>query len=359
MSKDYYKILGVEKGATENQIKAAFRKLAHQYHPDKPTGDEAKFKEINEAYQVIGNAEKRQQYDQFGADFQQQGGFGGNVNWDDFMRYSRGGQANGDFGDLGDIFGDIFGFSSGRSRSTGTRQRAGDDISLEMTIDFRDAVFGIQREIPISRSVICDHCHGNMAEPGTALDTCGVCKGQGQVVRVQRTFLGAFQTATVCNNCNGTGSIVQKKCTKCHGQGKLHEEKKLDIKIPAGIDDGMTLRLRGQGQAGSHGGPTGDLYIRIRVRADKVFDREGYDLFRELPISFTSAALGGTVEVETLDGKVDMEIPAGTQPNTKLRLRGHGVPTDRGRGDLYVHLIVEIPKKLSKKQREMLEKFDE
>ncbi len=368
MSKDYYKTLGVEKNASPDEIKTAFRKLAHQHHPDKQGGDEAKFKEINEAYQVLSNPDKRSKYDQFGSSFDQQGGFGQGMGWEDFMRAARQGggsqNINFDFGDMGDMFGDIFGFASGgrggRSQR-GSRVRHGEDIHVELTIDFRDAVFGLERELNLPRTTVCSHCHGNQAEPGTPIETCQTCGGSGQIIQVQRTFIGNIQTAAICPGCNGEGKTSKKKCTACGGKGLQRENKNLSVKIPAGVDDGMTLRLREQGNAGMAGGRPGDLMISIRVKPDKRFDREAQDLFTDIEIPFTSAILGKTVEFETLDGKVDLEIQPGTQPNTKLRIRGRGVPSmDNGnRGDLYVNVVVTIPKKLSRKQKEMLESFDE
>ena len=363
MGKDYYKVLGIDKSATQDDVKKAFRKQAHKYHPDKETGDEAKFKEANEAYQVLGKPEKRQQYDQYGSNFDQQGGFGGGGNWEDFMRQARqgggGGAQNMDFGDLGDIFGDMFGFGGNRSRG-GSRVVHGDDIQMDMSLDFSESVFGLKKEIKIFKQVKCSHCQGNLAEPGTPIKTCTTCNGNGQVVRIQRTMLGTFQTAAVCSDCRGEGKIAEKKCTSCEGHGIEEMEVKLDVQVPGGIVDGMTLRLSGQGHAGHYGGPTGDLYIRIHVKEDKNFTRVDDDIHTKQNISFVQASLGVKVEVKTLDGDVELKIPAGTQPGTKFRLKAKGVPhiNASGRGDMFVETIVEVPKKLTRKQKQLLEDFD-
>lgn len=368
MGKDYYKILGVEKNATTEEIKKAFRKLAHQYHPDKQSGDEAKFKEINEAYQVIGNEQKRQQYDQFGSTFDQQGGFGGGVNWDDFMKYARQGGGGGyqninvDFGDLGDIFGDIFGFGGGGARRSrgGRRVVQGDDLQMRLTLEFKEAIFGVKKEISIAKNIKCDHCHGNLAEPGTPIKTCSACGGSGQVVKVQRTMFGAFQSAVVCSACNGEGKIPEKKCTVCRGQGITKQEKTLEIEIPAGVSEGMTLRLAGQGDVGLYGGPAGDLYVHLKVKEDPRFERNNDDIITRKEISFVNAILGTKLEVDTLDGVVDLNIPEGTQPGARFRIKGKGVPKMRGagRGDFYVDVVVEIPKKISRQQKKLLLDFE-
>jgi len=360
MGKDYYKILNIEKSANQDEIKRAFRKLAHKYHPDKPDGDEAKFKEINEAYQVLGNAEKRSQYDQFGSTFDQQGGFGGGMNWEDFMKHARQGgggfrNVNFDFGDLGDMFGDIFGFGGGSSK----RENRGSDIQIDITIEFKEAVFGVKKQIELYKYNKCSHCHGNGAEPGTPIDTCKTCNGQGRVTKVQRTFLGAIQTASICPDCNGQGKKAQTPCSKCSGQGISKQNEMIEINIPAGIENGSTIRLSGKGNAAAHGGEEGDLYVNVFVKNDSEFERHGSDVIKHEKISFRQAALGDKIEVQTLDGAVDLKIPSGTQPNTKFRLRGKGIPilNGTGRGDLYVVAVVEVPKKLTRKQRKMLEEF--
>ena len=365
MGKDYYKILGVERNASQDEIKKAFRKLAHEYHPDKPDGNEAKFKEVNEAYQVLGKEDKRQQYDQYGATFDQQGGFGGGMGWEDFMRYARGGNGSAqnvhfDFGgiDLGDIFGDIFGFG-GRRRSR-ERGRAGDDIQMDLSLEFKEAVFGAKKKIEVYKNVKCEHCKGNLAEPGTPIKTCETCQGQGQVMRVQRTMLGNFQSASICPDCNGEGKKAEKLCTKCDGAGIEKKKVELEVHIPAGVEDGNTLRLTGQGESGQYGGSDGDFYLRLSVMPEKGFERQGNDLLKKEKISFIQAITGDKIEVETLEEPIDLKIPAGTQPNTKFRLRGKGVPfmNQSGRGDLYVEVIVEIPRRLTRKQKSILNAFE-
>jgi molecular chaperone DnaJ len=366
MGKDYYKILGVEKGASPDEIKRAFRKLAHEFHPDKAGGNEAKFKEINEAYQVLGNEKKRQQYDQFGATFDQQGGFGAGMNWDDFMKYARAG-ASQNFGgfnfnfnglDLGDIFGDLFGFSAGIRR--GSRKSGGEDIQIDLTLEFKEAIFGVRRSVELYKTARCEHCRGNLAEPGTKIVTCATCAGQGRVSRVERTFFGAFQTAAVCPDCHGDGKRAETPCSKCRGQGVVKQKETIEIGIPAGVEDGMTLQVSAKGNAGLYGGRAGNLYVNLHVRADKRFEREGADIYSKVKISFTQAILGDKIDVETVDGAVSLKIPEGTQPGTQFRLRGKGVPRQNaGRGDMFVEVEVEIPTRLSRRQRKMMEEWEE
>lgn len=361
MAKDYYKILGVDKNASPEEIKKAFRKLAHQYHPDKKGGDEAKFKEINEAFQVLGNEQKRKQYDQFGADFEQQGGFGGGAGWEDFMRAARGqGGFNGaqfDFGGFGDIFGDLFGFSGDRRR--GGSQKRGSDIQVDLELHFREAVFGVEKEINLTKHNACTVCSGSGAEPGSAQKNCPTCDGQGQVRRVQQTILGAMQTVTTCHECHGTGSVAEKKCRHCSGSGTERSAARFTVKIPAGIDDGGAIRLSGKGEHPGAGGVPGDLYVRVHVRPDKIFKREGYDIFTEKIISYPQAALGDTVAIDTLDGEKKLSIPEGTQSHQQFRLRGLGVPELHGnhRGDHYVTVIVDVPKKLSRPAKKLIEEL--
>lgn len=367
MAKDYYKILGLEKGASADEIKKAFRKLAHQYHPDKQGGDEAKFKEVNEAYQILGNEQKRRQYDQFGADFDQQGGFGGGMGWEDFMRAARnqGGFQNGgaqfDFGgiDLGDILGGMFGFGGGSGRR-GSRERRGNDVEMVVTLDFHEAVFGVEKDIRVTKNNACDVCGGSGREPGSGSKTCETCHGQGQVQQVQRTILGAMQTVTTCSVCHGSGDIPEKVCKHCRGAGQLRSESKYTVKIPAGIDDGEAIRLSGYGEHPGAGGQPGDLYIRVRVKEDKRFVRDGIDIHSDVHISFPQAALGSTVEIDTVDGKKQLVIPEGTQPEQRIRLKALGVPNLRGggRGDHYVRVIVDVPKRVSRQAKKLLEDLD-
>ncbi|PLX20916.1 molecular chaperone DnaJ [Candidatus Parcubacteria bacterium] len=348
MGKDYYKILGVEKNANADELKKAFRKKAHEYHPDKKTGDEAKFKEINEAYQVLSDPKKRSQYDQFGSNFQngQAGGagFGGfdgmNINMDDL-------------GDMFGGFGDIFGFGGGgRSRS-----KRGADIETNININFNEAVFGTEKEISIRKKTKCDRCDGVGAEPGTDVKTCTTCNGAGRVSRVQQTILGSIQTQTTCPACHGEGKEFSNKCTKCSGHGISLENVKLKIKIPAGIDNGEALRMPANGEAGEKGAPAGDLYIRVNVEPDKRFVRDGVDIVSKLNISFTQAVLGDKINVETVDGPVKLKIPEGTQTGTIFKMRGRGVSklNGRGRGDHLVHVNILTPKNLDKKTKKALQ----
>lgn len=358
--KDYYKILGVDKSASQEEIKKAFRKLAHQHHPDKKGGDEAKFKEINEAWQVLGDENKRKQYDQFGSDFEQQGGFGGGAGWEDFMRAARGGQGmNFDFGGggFGDIFGDMFGFGGGQRGG----KRRGNDIQIDVQLEFREAVFGIEKEIRLNKINACDVCNGNGAEPGSKLNQCGECKGQGQVRRVQQTILGAMQTVATCPRCQGAGQTAEKPCKHCRGEGRSKSESTLKVKIPAGIDNGGAIRLSGKGEFPGKGGQAGDLYIRVHVKEDKHLVREGYDIFTEARVTFPQAALGAVIEIETLDGKKKIEVPEGTQSGQSIRLRDLGVPhlNSSRRGDQYIKVVVDTPKKLSRQAKKLLEELQD
>lgn len=358
MSKDYYKILGVSKTATKDDIKKAFRELAHKYHPDKSGGDEAKFKEINEAYQVLSNDQKRQQYDQFGADFAQQGGFGGGMNWEDFMRAARGGGVyqNVDFGDLGDIFGDMFsgfGFGGATRRST----NRGRDLELALDLTFHEAVFGAEKKISIKKLVRCSECFGSGAEKGSATHTCATCKGAGQVASIQRTIIGTIQTMSACSTCHGEGKTIEKKCHTCRGDGRVMESSEITITVPAGVDNGMTLTLAGQGEAGKRGGAAGDLYLRLRVADDPLFEREGDTIYSTVAIPYSTATLGGVAEVETIDGPVELKIPSGTPSGKEFLLRGKGVPHAQrsSRGDHIVTIVVDVPSKTSKEQKKLLE----
>lgn len=362
MSKDYYKILGVEKNASEDEIKKAFRKLAHKYHPDKQGGDEAKFKEVNEAYQIVGDKDKRAKYDQFGSDFESQGGFGGGMNWDDFMRGARGqGGGNGGFEfnfggmDFGDMFGDMFG--GGRRQ----RQSRGNDLQVSVQLEFREAIFGVEKEIHLTKNNSCDVCGGNGAEPGSKLETCSECKGQGQVIRIQQTILGAMQTASTCHKCHGVGQMAEKSCKHCSGKGIVKSDSKYNVKIPAGIHDGASIRLQGKGESAGPGTTPGDLYVLIHAKSDKHFEREGEHIFTTVTINYPQAVLGDTIEVETLDGKKKIVVPEGTQSGQQIRLRDFGVPylNGRGRGDHYVKVIVDVPKKISKKAKKLLEELQE
>lgn len=352
--RDYYEVLGLQKGASDDEIKKAYRRLAKKYHPDLNPGDtdaEAKFKEVSEAHEVLSDAEKRQKYDQFGhAAFDPSfgagaGGFGG----------------FGGFGDMGDIFDSFFGggfggFGGGRSRANAPVK--GEDIELSLTITFEEAAFGCEKEIRYRRREVCSSCNGTGAKNGTEMETCSQCHGTGTVTSVQRTILGNMQTQRPCTACGGTGKVIKTPCPDCTGGTKMIE-KVTKITVPAGIDNGQTLTLRSQANGGRNGGPAGDVYIHIRVLAHSLFERRGNDLYCNIPISVADAALGCTLIVPTLDGKVEYDMPEGTQPGAVFRFRGKGVTriNTKSRGDLYVTIDVEVPKKLDKKQKKLLEEF--
>lgn len=352
MSKrDYYEILGVSKGASADEIKKAFRKLAVKYHPDKEGGDEAKFKEAGEAYEVLKDAQKRQRYDQFGhAGVGGSSGGGGGNPFEGFS--SQGFDFN--FGDgLGDIFGQFFG---GQQQSRGPQR--GRDVETQIQLTFEEAIFGIERDLAFEMEDECSHCHGSTVEPGHELKTCPTCKGAGQQTRVMNTMFGAIQQAVTCETCNGRGKVPEKVCTVCNGRGTERRKQTITLKVPAGIDDGATIRLQERGEAMANG-PKGDLYVHIRVKAHKKFTREGDLILSEEHVSMIDAALGAEIDVVTVDGKVRMKVPAGTQSGTDFKLSGHGVPhlrSDR-RGAHIVQVIVDTPTKLSKKQKELLEQF--
>lgn len=359
MSKDYYKILGVEKSATHDEVKKAFRKLAHKYHPDKESGNEEKFKEINEAYQVVGNEEKRKQFDQYGADFDQQGGFGGGMNWEDYMRQARqgGGGVNVDMGDIGDIFGEIFsGFGFGGGGGRTRQQQTGSDIEVRVNLSFKEAVFGIEKELELNKVTSCQRCKGDGAEPGTKVNQCATCQGHGVVEQIQRTILGAMRSRATCPECRGQGQKPEKNCTECTGTGVTKHLTKMKVKIPAGIEEGQAIRISGEGETAAYGGAAGDLYVRVRVEDSKDYTRDGQTIRSSVEISFPQAALGTKVDVETIDGTVDLKIPAGTQSGTILKLKGKGAPRVGGdvRGDHLVTVNIITPKKLSKKEKKLL-----
>ncbi len=364
MSKDYYQILGVSKSATQDEIKKAFRKLAHEHHPDKHGGSEAKFKEINEAYQVLSNPDKRKQYDQFGTAFETAGGPGG-FNWSDFARQSGFGgfqTENINFEDLGDIFGgfgDMFGFSGGGGRRRRGGPRGGADLQIETMIDFEEAVFGAVKTLRLEKNIICAVCNGSGAEPGSKLTTCSTCGGSGQVAQMQRTFLGNIQSITVCPNCTGSGKKTEKICKHCHGRGIEKGVRNLEFKIPAGINSGQQIRLAGEGEPGEKSARAGDLLIFIRVRPHKSFQRDSFNLYTDKEISLPLAALGGKVVIKTLDGEVNLKIPAGTQSGTVFKIAGRGVPHLRStkRGDILVKIQVKIPSRLSRKEKELLKEI--
>jgi molecular chaperone DnaJ len=353
--KDYYEVLGIEKGASEDEIKKAFRKLAIKYHPDKNRGNkeaEEKFKEINEAYQVLSDPEKKSNYDRFGtADFNGAGG--------GFGDFSGG---FGDFSDLGDIFGSFFGGGfGGNSRRNPNAPERGNDLEYTITLTFEEAVFGVKKEINLTRSEACETCHGTGAKPGTSAKKCDKCGGSGRI-RVQRnTPLGSFVTETSCDKCGGKGTIITDPCPDCHGSGQVRKRRKISVNIPAGVDTGNVIPLRGQGEHGKNGGPAGDLYINIKVIPSKQFKRQGFDIYMDTHISFPKAALGTEITVPTIDGDVKYTVPAGTQSATVFRLKGKGISrvNSSGRGDQYVKVIVDVPKTLNDKQKEALKLFME
>lgn len=360
MSKrDYYEVLGVSKSASADEIKKAFRKAAIKYHPDKQDGDEAKFKEVNEAYEVLKDQQKRQRYDQFGhAGVGGNGGAGAGGNPFEGFGGFGGQNVHFDFGDggLGDIFGQFFG--GGQQRERGPKR--GRDVETTLNLTFEQAVFGVEEEISLDMDDECSHCHGSTVEPGHSMKTCPTCKGAGQQTRVMNTIFGQIQQAVTCETCGGNGKIPEKVCTVCKGKGTERRKQTMTLKVPAGIDDGATIRLKERGEA-IGGGSRGDLYVNIRVKAHKKFTREGDIILSEEHVSMIDAALGTEIDVETVDGLVKMKIPAGTQSGTDFKLASHGVPHLRGsaRGSHIVSVIVDTPTKLTKKQKELLEEFRE
>lgn len=350
--RDYYETLGVDRSADEQTIKKAYFKLAKQYHPDMNPGNaeaEQKFKEVNEAYAVLSDADKRAKYDQYGHAAFEQGGGG-----------AYGGGFSGFEGfDFGDIFSSFFGGGMGGSARRNGPQR-GDDIGIRLTIDFNEAVFGCKKEVTYSRVQKCADCGGTGAAKGTSPKTCPECGGSGQVRVQQRTPFGVMQSTRSCDRCRGSGKIVETPCTSCRGAGYIRAQKKLDVSVPAGIDDGQRIALRGQGSDGKNGGPAGDLTIQISVRPSQIFERDGYDVYCEVPITFAEAALGAEIDIPTLDGEMKYTIPEGTQTGTEFKLRGKGVQAvnnPKSRGDLHIVVNVEVPRGLREEQRELLRKF--
>ena len=350
--RDYYEVLGVARDASEADIKSAYRKLAKKYHPDLNPGDkeaEAKFKEAAEAYSVLSDTQKRQQYDRFGhAGMDGQG-------------FSAGGF---DF-DLGDILGNFFGggFRAGFDGSSARRNapQRGSDMRYRMTLDFMEAAFGCTRQIRYSREAVCRACEGSGAEKGSAIETCPVCHGTGQVTEQRQSLFGTMMTQTRCQRCGGRGKIIKNPCHVCHGSGRQDQERKLDVKIPAGIDEGEMLTLRGEGEAGRRGGPYGDLYIEVHIRPHELFQRRGYDTYGDYPVTYAQLALGAEVEIPTIDGPRTLKIPPGSQAGDRVTLRGSGIPIIRRagqRGDHIVTLSLEIPRNLSTEQAELLKRFD-
>lgn len=356
--RDYYEVLGVSKGASEEEIKKAYKKLARKYHPDMNPGDkeaEEKFKEVNEANEVLSDPEKKARYDQFGfagVDPSYGAGAGGGA-------YGAGGF---DFGDLGDIFGSFFGggFGGGRRTNPNAPQR-GESIRMSIAISFEEAAFGCEKAVTVERYETCDTCHGNGCAPGTSPEVCPDCHGTGTVQVRRQTPMGVFATSSPCPKCGGKGRIIHQPCKDCRGSGMVRKKKTIQASIPAGIDNGQTISIRGQGNAGKNGGPAGDLLITITVRPHELFRREGTSVLCEAPITFTQAVLGAELEIPTIDGKVKYTLPEGTQSGTTFRLKGKGIPSinGRGRGDQYVTVYIETPKNLNKEQKEALKKFAE
>lgn len=357
-SKDYYEILGLQKGASDEEIKKAFRKMALKYHPDRnPDNKEAeeKFKEVNEAYQVLSDPNKRSQYDQFGTtDFNGgAGGFGGF----DFSDFGGGG-----FGGFSDIFENIFGGGggfSGRRRPNGPQRGA--DLEYTLRLKFDEAIFGVEKEISIDKNEKCEKCNGTGAKSGTSPVTCDKCGGSGQVKVQRNTPLGSFVSVGTCDKCGGQGTIIKEKCVHCGGKGTIRKRKKIKINIPAGVDTGNVLPIRGQGEPGKNGGPSGDLYVNIMVEPHPNFKREGINIYIDTHISFGKATLGAEIKVPTVDGSVKYKVPAGTQPGTVFRLKGKGVPrvNNKSRGDQYVKVVVDVPKNLNEAQKKAILDFME
>lgn len=362
MSKDYYKTLGVSKSASKDEIKKAYKKLAKKYHPDKFTDNskkkeaEEKFKKINEAASVLADEKKRQQYDQYGTadpmdfsgyDFSNMGGFGGQ-------------SFGGDFGDIFDMFFGGGGSPFGFSESSRSRTYRGSDLRFDLSISLEDVSEGVEKTIAIPKLVKCDTCKGSGAKDSSSVKTCHTCHGSGRVTRQRRTAFGIFQSASACPSCHGEGKVISDPCPKCNGEGRVKKNTKLKIKIPAGVEEGMRLRVPGEGEDGPREGPAGDLYVVVHIKPHDIFERHGSDIYMEIPISFTQAALGDTVDVPTLDDKVKVKIPSGTQSHTIFKVKGKGLPriNGYGKGNLNVRVIIEVPTKLTSKQKKLLKDFD-
>ncbi len=354
--RDYYEVLGVAKSAGDSEIKSAYRKLAKKYHPDMNPGDaeaEKKFKEASEAYAILSDAEKRRQYDQFGhAAFENGGGGAGGFGGFDF--------SGADMGDIfGDIFGDLFGGGSRRRSNNGPMQ--GSHVRAGVRITFEEAVFGCEKELDLTLKDTCSTCGGSGAKAGTSPVTCTKCGGKGQVVFNQQTMFGTMQSVRTCPDCNGTGKIIKDKCPDCYGSGYISNKKKIKVTIPAGIDNGQSIRIREKGEPGVNGGPRGDLLVEVTISRHSTFQRQDMDIYSNVPISFAVAALGGTIQVDTVDGKVEYDVKPGTQTGTRVRLRGKGVPSLRNksvRGDHYMTLNIQVPTSLSSEAKEALREFD-
>lgn len=354
--KDYYKILGVEKGASKDEIKKAFRKLAHEHHPDKGSGNTDRFKEASEAYSVLSDDGKRKQYDTFGSAGPGFGGGGGGFNPNDFggfdfSQFTQGNNGQGFEFDLGDIFGDLFG--GGRR----AKQPRGRDISIDIQISFEESIFGVERDILVTKTSKCLTCEGSGAAKGTILETCKKCNGKGKINETRRSFIGVFNTTKVCDNCHGKGQVPKEKCPTCHGEGVLERQQEITVKIPAGIEDGEMIRLGGMGEA-IPAGASGDLYVKIHVKPHASIKKDGLNLVMDLKLKLTDALTGGDQKIKTLDGEMDIRIPEGTGTGEILRIKSKGVPSNQGRrGDLLIRVTVDMPKKLSKSAKRMIEEL--
>ncbi|WP_458863529.1 molecular chaperone DnaJ [Acidaminobacterium chupaoyuni] len=356
--RDFYEVLGLQKGATDDEIKKAYRRLAKKYHPDLNPGDkeaEERMKEVNAAYEVLSDPEKKSRYDQFGhagvdPSYGAGAGAGGYGGYGGFGE---------DF-DLGSIFDSFFG-GGGRSQAQRNGPRRGENVQVNITLTFEEAAFGCEKEINVSRVENCPDCGGSGAKKGTHKETCPDCHGTGQVKTTQRTVFGVFQSSGPCPRCHGTGKIIKEPCETCHGAGAVRRSRTINVKIPAGIDHGQTISVRGEGSVGANGGPTGDVYVTVSIKPHDIFKRRGQDVMIEMPVTFVQATLGAELTVPTIDGKVQYTMPEGTQPDTIFRIKGKGIPNinGRGRGDHYVKVKIEIPKNLTEDQRQILARFDE
>ncbi len=361
--KDYYQILGVSRDASPEEIKKAYYKLAHKYHPSRKDGDEKKFKEINEAYQILSDKEKRRQYDKFGRVFEsgQDSGFDFTWAWGKpGMNFDFGTAFGEDFGDLGEMMEEIFGFGDGLRPRKDIKK--GRDIEIDIEISLEDTLRGKEKEISLYKQILCSRCQGSGAEPGSKINECFSCRGTGQVQQIKRTFFGSFTKLAVCPECKGEGQRPEKPCNVCRGEGRIEGQDKIMIFIPAGVDTNQIIKVQGKGEAGRKGGKAGDLYIRVFVKKHSIFTRRGDDLYLSVPISFSQAALGDEIEVPTLEeSKLLLKVPPGTESGKILRISGRGIPhfSGYGRGNLYVKLIIKTPQKLSRKQKELLEKLKE
>ena len=356
--RDYYEVLGVEKTASEDEIKSAYRKLAKKYHPDLNPGNaeaEAKFKEVNEAYGVLSDADKRAKYDQYGT-ADPQAGFGGGGFSGGFGGFGSGGFSGG----FEDIFENIFGGFTGSRRSNNAPEQ-GRDLRVDMELTFEEAAFGTKKEINLTREESCDECGGSGAAKGTTAEVCQACHGSGQVRTTQNTVFGSFSSTQQCTACHGTGRIIRTPCKKCGGKGRIRRARRISINVPAGIDNGQAITLRGEGEQGKRGGAAGDLYVYFSVKPHKLFKRRGNDIYLEVAVSFANAALGAEITVPTLEDSIKYKIPEGTQPGTVFRIRGKGIKRLGGndRGDMYITVGVEVPRRLSSKQKELLRAFDD